>query len=230
MTALFHMDNRDLKKLQRFMAEAPREFKRASAGVLNSLAFSTRKYDIENINRGMTVRSPKFVNAMLRVDKTRSTEISKQVAYAYSVKRKGFSGWEEQQTGKPQERERAATTPARGGNIRSKVLPRNRMKPGNKFYRPSQFKRGKGDGFGFMMRVMATRGGGNFYLSQARGKLRAGLWSFRQRKLSRLQATDDIKEPKRFTWRTYSLNTLTTTNDIKKIWSRELDYAVKRAR
>ena len=230
MKDIFDMDKKSLKQLRDFFNKSPKEFSRATAGVLNSLAFSTRKYDIENIAQGMTVRNPKFVARMLKVTKTPPrSDIRKQQSSASSLRTADFTGWEEQQTGKRQTRTRAATTEGRGGSIKNTIRPRFRMRKNNKFYRPSQFKtRTEQGSFQFMMRVLATRGGGEFILSKQYGRMSPGLYSFRNHQVRKVQSTDNIKQPSRYKWRDHSIRNLQSRNDIRDIWSRELDRVMSK--
>ena len=231
MRDIFDMDARSLRELKKFMETRPKEFAKSTAGVLNSLAFSTRKYDMQNIAQGMTVRNPKFVARMLKVTKTPPrSDIRKQQSSASSLRTADFTGWEEQQTGKRQTRTRAATTEGRGGSMKNPVSPRFRMRKNNKFYRPSQFKaRTEQGSFQFMMRVLATRGGGEFILSKQYGRMSPGLYSFRNHQVRKVQSTDNIKQPSRYKWRDHSIRNLQSRNDIRAIWGKELDRVMRKS-
>jgi hypothetical protein len=240
MKSIFDMDATNLKALKKFYQKAPREFERATAGVLNSLAFKTRKNDIGNITGSMIVRNAKFIERSILVEKTRSGKISSQQSVVGSVRRPGFTGWEEQQTGKRPERQNAPTTAARGGNTRSVVRPKYRLRAKNKFVRPSQFKaRSESGSFQFMMRVLATRGGGLFLLPDNFGRLGRGLYHFEpttrsarkkarkigevaRGKITRIQKIGGIRQPKTFHWRDISISQLQNTTDITRIWSEQI--------
>jgi hypothetical protein len=159
MPNIFDLDQKDLKKLIRFAKKAPTHFRRASKDVLNDLAFSTMKINKDQIKRTMTVRNNSFVNSSFRVDKARtSSSISLQEAIVGSIRRDQFSGWDEQELGKPTDRERKASIRARGGSKAGRVKPKFRMKSGRRFKRPQQFK-GRNFPFKFrtMLRVFDTR-------------------------------------------------------------------------
>jgi len=187
MSMIFQMDLSDLRKLKRFQKNAPREFRAATAGVLNSLAFSTRKLDIKNISRSMIIRNSK----------------------------------------------RTATIHSRKGSKRRQMLARARLKPGNKFYKPEQFQ-GKSlqRKFYFMMRVLGSRGGGEFLLSRnvplKNGSLRRGLYSLRKSKIRRLQGFEGSSQPRRNPWHTKSLRMLSTRNDMRKVWQQNIDRVVRK--
>src|SRR4030042_3526765 len=75
MQDIFKVDIKDLQKLIKFYRESPKQFRYATAGVLNFQAFQTRKYDLENIKNSMTIRDPKFMRQNLLVQKTRALSI-----------------------------------------------------------------------------------------------------------------------------------------------------------
>lgn len=233
MANIFDMDKRDLRKLQKFQKNAPREFRKATAGVLNSLAFSTRKLDIQNIDRSMIVRNRRFVEGSLKVDKARSGPIESQVATEGSINRPRFTGWVEQQTGKAPKKKRTATIHSRGGSKRRQMLQKARLKSGNQFYKPEQFQ-GKSlqQRFYFMMRVLGSRGGGEFLLSEKiltkRGALGRGLYNLKKSKISRLQSFESATRPKRIRWHTQSLRQLYNNNDMRKVWKNNINRVVRK--
>ena len=228
---IFTMDKTDLKKLEKFMHDAPREFRQASAGVLNSLAFATRKNDIKNIRDSMIIRNRRFVESSLRVDKARSAPIDKQIALAYSIHRQRFSGWEEQQEGGRQVK-RTNTLAARKGNKRATMISKARLKPDNKVYRPEQFQ-GKSlkQRFQFMMRVLGSRGGGEFKLTSSiptkRGILARGLYQLKNSKITKFQSFKHATV-KRNPWRTKSLRQLNYSTDIARVWNESIHRVVNR--
>lgn len=231
--SIFKIDDRDLKKYSKMLKDSPNDFKKMTAGVLNSLAFDTRKNDIQNINQSMIVRNKRFVESNLRVDKTRPVSINQQIANAYSVERPGFHGWKEQQGLPVPERKRGANLVARGGNKRGSIKPRYRLTSGNKFYKPEQFQgRDLKSRYQFMMRVLGTRGGGTFLLNDEvptkRGALGKGLYSLKNGKIQRLQNLEDVKPTARNEWRTRSLRQLQNNNHISRVWADQLAHYVRK--
>lgn len=225
------IDKTASQKHAKLMRESPKQFSYAAAGVMNTLAFQTRTNDIRNLSSTMTIRDPRFLNNSLRVDKAKGgRNIALLEAHVYSVKRERFSGWEEQETGKQKDRKRAGTLASRGGNKSAKMKSTARFKSANKFYRPSQFhaKTEKGQ-FMFMLKVMATRGGGEFLLDSKvptkRGALGKGLYSFRKNKITRLQKLDGIAKTRQTHWRTHSINQLNSL-DLNKVWSDNVDHVL----
>jgi hypothetical protein len=233
MRNIFDMSRGDLRKLERFFKESPRYFQRATANVLTSLAFKTRELDIENLNRSMVIRDQRFLRNNLKVQPARSGRIESQVAIAYSVRRPRFTGWKEQQDGSTPEKKRGTTLAARGGNVRGKMQSRARLKSGNKFYKPEQFQgRDLKSRFQFMMRVMGTRGGGEFIITNPvptkAGAIGKGLYRLRNSKITRLQTFDSNRRPKRIPWRTQSLQSLKTRNDMGTIWRESIKRVLQR--
>lgn len=234
MAKSFELDDRDYKKLTKFFRKAPKLLKPVTANVLNSLAFKTREYDIKNLSSNMIIRNERFLKSSLRVKTAKSSsDINKQISTVGSIKRPRFTGWEEQQTGKPAKKKRSVTLAARKGNKRKQVAPKYRLKSRNKFYRPQQFQ-GKSlqQQFYFMLRVLGSRGGGEFLVNNnialKRGVLRKGLYSFRKGRITKLQDLTKGPRVKRLQWRTMSIKQLQKKNDIKKIWEKSLKFIISR--
>jgi hypothetical protein len=233
MASDFYMDRRGLDKLERFFKDAPKLIKPVTANILTSLAFETRKYDIQNISSTMTIRNKRFVESSIQVEKARSVNIVNQIARVGSVERPRFSGWREQQTGEPPLRKRTISTNARGGSKASMVKQKYRLKSSNKFYKPEQFQgRDLKSSFQFMMRVLGTRGGGEFILTRnvqtKRGVMGPGEYSFRNHRIQKMQDFKMHLTIKRNTWRTQSLRRLTTGNTIEKIWRESMNRIISR--
>src|SRR4030042_196154 len=233
MQDIFKVDIKDLQKLIKFYRESPKQFRYATAGVLNFQAFQTRKYDIENLQSSMIIRDNRFLQSSLRVDKTRALPIERQMSVVYSVRNPRFSGWKEQEEGSKLETKRAATVQARGGNRHAKVQPSARFSKSNKFYKPSQFQgNALKNKYMFMMRVLNTRKGGEFIIDEKiqtnNGALGKGLYRLRNHKITRLQKLENIKRPHKNQWRTRSINKLRNTN-IMPVWEENIRRQVERS-
>lgn len=225
------IDKTALDKHAKFMRESPKQFSYAAAGVMNTMAFQTRMNDIKNLSSTMTIRDPRFLNNSLRVDKAKGGKNFALIeAHVYSIKRDRFSGWEEQETGKQKPRERAGTLAARGGNKSAKMKNTARFRSANKFYRPSQFRaKTEKSQYMAMIRVMATRGGGEFLLSDPihtkRGALGRGLYSFKKNRITRLQKLEGIAKTRQTGWRSRSIKQLDNV-DFGKVWSDNVDHVL----
>jgi len=170
------IDDRDLKKFSQLIGkDMPKAFPKIVASYLNTMAFEQRTANKKNLEQKLTIRDQRFLNNSLRVEKTKPVSINQQIAISGSIRWQEGTGWEEQQTGKRPERKHAITTSARGGNYKAKTLPKYRLNKANPV-KPQQYR----NNFQFMMRVLGSRGGGQFYLDNQiktkRGQLVAGLW------------------------------------------------------
>jgi hypothetical protein len=230
MDTIFHFDDTFIKTLERFYREFPKESEQAVSGILNDLAYQTRQNDIENISGNMIIRNRQFLERSLQYTKARPGRIESQVAYVYSVKRERFTGWEEQQTGRNAVKERSATLPARGGSRAGVMNRKSRLR--GQFYKPQQFQgHNIKQRFQFMMRVLNTRGGGEFIVSDSiptkRGTLKRGLYSLRNHQLTKYQSFED-KPIKQLRWRNMSLDQLARRNNINKLWSTHLNRVINK--
>jgi hypothetical protein len=231
----FYMDNTELRRLQKTFKQSPKLLRPVTANVINSLAFDAKKQYFKEIDRNMIVRNRRFVESSLQVQKARSGPIEKQIALSGSVNRPRFTGWEEQQEGKPSKTKRAITTAGRGGNKRNISKTKARLRSGNKFYKPEQFSgRDLKDRFMFMMRVLNTRGGGEFIITETiraprarQGYLHRGLYSLRKHKITRLQSFD-VDKFKRITWMTNANKALKFSTDIGKKYNEGLKRVLAR--
>jgi hypothetical protein len=229
----FTMDPIGLKKLERFFKGFPREMRQASAGILNSLAFQTRKYDIENISADMVIRDPKFTRDSLKVQTTAPRRIEEQVAYAGSINRPRFTGWKEAETGATSAtKKRGTTRAARGGNKHAIMRREARMRGTGKFKNVDNYRGHTREiRFHTMLSGFIRRGGGGaFILSKTiqtkHGHLPRGLWFFGNHKLQLLQYFGVEHMPKKIHWSRKSIVKLHERNDIQKIYTRQLERII----
>lgn len=202
------IDDRDLKKFSQLIGkDMPKAFPKIVASYLNTMAFEQRTANKKNLEQKLTIRDQRFLNNSLRVEKTKPVSINQQIAISGSIRWQEGTGWEEQQTGKRPDRKHAITTSARGGNYKSKTLPKYRLNKANPV-KPQQYR----NNFQFMMRVLGSRGGGQFYLDNKiktkNGQLVAGLWLLIKKsgrktiggKLVLLQKKDKSQNIRRVKW------------------------------
>jgi hypothetical protein len=231
---MFIIDQTDLKRLEHFLKNAPKqEFPNAVRNILNSLAFRKKEIDAEVIAKNMIVRNMGFVKSSLQVEQAKRGPINSMVAYEGSIKRDRFSGWKEQQSGGTPSRKRIMTNQARGGNIRAQVKQKARLKSSNKFYKPEQFQgRSLQSSFQFMMRVLGSRGGGEFIIDKQipikRGYLGKGLYSLKNHRITKLQDFEKAPNIKKLNWNNISIDKLYNSNDVKKIWQRQLEFIINK--
>ena len=208
------IDDKQLKQFKKMCRSGQKEFQYVTAEYLNSSAFRARELNIKNIQSQMTIRDQRFLSSSLRVEKTKPVSINQQIAISGSIARPRFTGWKEQEDGGTAERKRKITISARGGSKQAKAQQKARLKPSNKIYKPEQFQGVTYERrFYFMMRVLGSRGGGQFLLSQKlrtrRGYMNPGLYGLKSGKISMLQKFE-APEIKRKPWQTDDWN------DIKR--------------
>ncbi len=229
---IFELDQKDLRKLLKFAKKAPTSFRRASKDVLNDQAFALKNTALDQIRKTMIVRSPGFVNSSMRVVKAKTgSSISTQQSATGSIYRERFSGWVEQETGKPSQRERIASLVARGGGKRGKIKPRFKFKPGKKFVRPKQFG-GKDfqSKIRAMFRIMGSRKKREmFLLSRKYKKMRPGLYLFHSKKITKIQDTEPrALQPRRNRWMTKAVSRMRRTFDVRRSWKKNIAHELQR--
>jgi len=133
----FSVQQTDLKSLEKFFKRAPRAAHRASAGMMNTFAFGTRKKALVQLNINFHIRNPGFVKRSVQVTRARgSVPFNSQFAEVGSIARgtpgsgSFFSGWKEQELGTTTKRTRLQTLDARGGSWQGKVKGPFRLKGG----------------------------------------------------------------------------------------------------
>lgn len=224
----FSVNKTDLKKLEQFFKDCPNLLRPVTANVLNSLAFDNRKLNLRNIENSMIIRKRKFVESSLQVQKAKSGKIEGQIAYSGSVKRQNFTGWEEQQEGRPPKTKRAITLSGRRGIKRNIAISRARLKSSNKFYKPSQFPgQDNKSKFMFMMRVLNSRGGGEFIIDKHTGRMKSGLYQLKRHKISMLQKFD-ITKGVYIPWASKSIQQQKFSTNISKKYEEGIKHIIAR--
>jgi hypothetical protein len=228
----FYIDKSGLKKLEQFFKDSPQLLKPVTANVLTSLAFNARKQYVRSINQSMIIRNRKFVESSLRVQKARSGKIENQIALSGSIERPRFSGWQEQQTGKTSKKKRAITLAGRRGNKRNIAISKARLKSSNKFYKPQQFSGNTlHSKFMFMLRVLTSRGGGEFIITTPiktrKGQLKTGLYQIKGHKLNKFQAFDANKAT-HIPWMTTANRKLKFSTDLTKLYNNGIKHIIAR--
>ena len=229
---MFTIEKRDLRRLMRFYRRAPREMKRATAGVLNSVAFEDRKDSIAEVNRSMTVRDPRFIEGAIRFQRTRITEINRQEAISGSINRNRFTGWDEQQFGKPSRKGRVASVLARtGGSWQKKMTGTARLKSANDFTDSSSMPANSADGrvFALIAKIKRDKNRTPFIIREGR-RWTHGLYKLKGRRIIRLQNFEETPRPRRNPWKTNATTRMKRRVNLRMIWAREINKVLARAR
>lgn len=233
MAQMFQMDMTDLKRLKKFYKRMPREFRKASAGVLNSFAFGSRKQSLLIIQRKLTIRMPRFIERTIRVDKAKAgLPIKSQQSELGSTHRPRYTGLREQELGVADKRSNVPTLAARRGQRSKKVPGAVRLKRMNQFKSPNDFP-GKTAAHRVvvMLQVLQRTRFRKPFVIKGHSKFTRGLYRFRGGRLQMLQTFEPSnKAPKRVRWLTGGRRKFMSKANIKTIWTDNLNHAIKSAR
>jgi hypothetical protein len=218
----------DLDKLKKFYRLLPKMHARAGINLSNTLAFKLRPEMLGEIQGSMTIRSPGFVRGSLRIKKA---SFKDRVAEVGSIRRDRFTGWEEQETGKRDERDRRQTLVARRSNWKNRVAPRMRLKPGRaRFVRPSDegLRNVSTDIPGFLKILERKKHRAPFYIPVRYKKLVRGIYIFRAKRVRRVQTLDArAKSISRNRWMTRSLRKINQPL-VQREWNKAMTFQVER--
>lgn len=211
----------NIKEAERFFRDKAKLMRKVKLGMLNNLAFETRKMMLEEVQKSMTIRSPGFVKGSLRLKKATFRD---QKTIVGSIKRPRFTGWEEQETGKKPDRKRTQSVAARRGNFKNRVAPRFRLKKGSKkAIRPSDVKLRDDVSFpdipGFLQILNRKRFRQPFFIPIAYKRLQKGIYIFRANKIKRVQNLNPAnKRLKQNKWVTRTIKHVTQSKIADAFW------------
>ena len=233
MPQMFDIDTTDLKRLEKFYKRMPREFLKATAGILNSFAFGSRTESLLIIQRRLTVRSPRFIRGSIRVDKARPGQpLSKQQSEMGSIHRARFTGLREQELGVSDKRKNVPTLAARRGQRGRKVPGAVRLKRANQFPSPDDFPGKTAEHrVVVMIRMLQRKKFRKPFIITGHRRFPRGLYQFRAAKLRMVQSFEPRgKAPKRVRWQSGGVRKFMKRANIKELWTDNLNRAVKKAR
>lgn len=218
----------DLDKLKKFYRALPAMHGRAGINLNNTLAFKLRPEMLKEIESSMTIRSPRFVRGSLRIKKASFRD---RVAEVGSIRRDRFTGWEEQETGKPDKRDRRQTLAARLDNRKRRVAPRFRLKSGKaRFVRPSDqgLKNVSSDVPVFLQILDRNKHRAPFYIPVRYKRLQRGIYIFKAKKIRRVQILDAKgKSISRNRWMTRSISKINQPL-VEREWTKAMEFQVSR--
>jgi len=216
----------DWKKYAKTMRKANKHIRPAIAKTLNKQAMDMKfEHMPAALQSAFTIRDERFMNRQLAFIKTSETiEPNSMVAVAGSVEVKGkngpsFTGWEEQQLGKPSEKNRVATEAARTGkSFKKKMKAGAKLRSGGTFRKTTDYKaRSKAHAMFLMLRE-SRRQRLNFIVKKNDGRpckmstLEPGLYGWAGKRLLRLQTFDKPYKPDKKDW---------LGNSIKRLVSKQ---------
>ena len=231
MAELFDIKQRDIFRLARFYRRAPRQFGRATGGMLNEFAFGVRREAFNEIERRMKVRNPRFVNSRLRVHRAVFAQaIDQQYSETGSISSPRFSGWKEQQLGTRAKRTRVSTLFARGNQSRQ-IKPAYRLKPAKDFVSSDDYK-GSSQHRVIAMLAHLKRKKYNrpFIVKRGHRKLKPGLYKYSRSKLRRIQnfqPTRKQRQPRRIPWLTGARDRYFSGVSMRRLWTNQLRRVLK---
>lgn len=236
MAEMFQMSTKDFKGLERFFQQSPVLFKKAARSVLNSFAFGTKSEMAIEVGRQLKVRNPSFVRSSIRVNMARGSNIGSMFSEAYTVKRRGFTGWAEQETGQLSSLNRTITKFARGDSWTGRVRSANRLKPSNRFRTPDDWS-GRSYEHKISKMLGAMRGGRAmkkqpFIIKRsakgAYSTMKRGTYNWRKSQVKRTQNFEKKTQPKRIPMmKNARLNYFRKTSIIR-VWGKEVDRIMSR--
>lgn len=230
MAQMFGLKSRDLMLLKKFYKRAPKKFQQAASNVLNSYAFGTREKNIKIIKTKMTVRDERFVKSSIRVIKARSTDsINRMSSTVASVKRRNFSGWEEQEFGTASNKTRTNTLLSRGGDMKRKQMPSTRLKSSNRFIHPDDFDFPgvKNKNIPFLVMLRRKKHRKPFKLKKGR-KSAPGLYKMRKGQPRQLQKFGKKKiTPMRVRWMSEGSRQYFKANDPRRTFQESINRVLK---
>lgn len=240
MPGIFRTDRNTDQLIKDLERDMPVKFRRATASLINSMAFELRGAIIHTISKEMEVRSPGFVRRQIRVTKANpGYSVAHQYAIAGSVYADRFSGWIEQQTGKEPVKDQTYTDATRGGNSASKVPDAYRLKTGRNFARDenyaSKYARTRGQRTVAMIKSAKSGKLQRPFIVQGRapigptplpgrlGNLKYGLHTIQGGKLVRIQTFGQRPDVRRVDWMGQSLRRMDNIMVVSRVWRRKMD-------
>lgn len=244
MSDFLDMDQRELKKFQKFTKRAIKATNKAVAFTLNGFAFGTRRASRATIRKGMTVRNPKFIDNSLKVVFARPSQaINKMASETGSVRRARYTGLREQQMGETPKRDRMATRAGRGGVKRRQMAGSARLKPQGKYPSPNKsqgLKTREGRDFGLsgltgakrivaFLSILAERKvAQTFILRKPFGRFKRGLYRFKQGVIKKLQSFDVRGKTRRVKWLTKAMDNYFKSTNVEKVFNKNLKNELKK--
>ena len=183
MASIFSLDDRDLRRLAKLYARAPKLMRGATATVLNNFAFGTRTEAIATITRQTTTRSKGLPRRAMRFEGARFIDpVERQESRAGAMEFDRFTGWVEQESGKQvSKRKRVPTIAARASaSARRAVTQRNRLSVSNAVTVPQGYEGNSiHDKEVSMLRQESRKGHGGLMLITGKGvKSKRGIYRF----------------------------------------------------
>ncbi len=234
---MFEVDIKELVAYERLLKRQSKIIQRATAALLNNVAFGVREEIFKTLRSKLTIRDPRFMLRSIVVEKCRhSTPIHQQVAEVGSISRPRFSGWQEQEQGTQAKKTHTATIAARGGSKSKKVIKSVRLKPGAKF---PESKNYIGDSprqqTQIMLKTLAKMKYKRPFIITGHQSIPSGLYRFKgrkkghwqQRPIQVMQLFKYKMKPRRLSWMDMSVKLYMSAMNLRIEWSKAMNHALK---
>ena len=222
---MFIFKTEGLKKLSNHIQKQGLIMAKVEAGMLNNTALVMRNRMVDSVASTMTIRNNRFMRGSIRFQKATP---SKMIAEVGSIKRPRFTGWFEQEKGKPlgKARKRAPDLAARRGNWKKKIVGKFRMKPGVRFIRPGDHRSLSNsrprDIVIFLQILKRRKFQEPFFIPIQYKKMQKGMYIFLKDKIVRVQGFDP-KDTIQNAWMT-RVNAGMTQADMSKAFRKSLKF------
>jgi hypothetical protein len=248
------MDLRELGKLYLFFRRYPLLARKATAQLLNDLAFAWRPLVVTTLASKVIVRNPRFLMGRMRVQKTGAGPIERQQAVVGSTPVRGktggftFDGLYSLQFGRPlgEGRNRTLALLARGGDKRAKAKRQGKLMPGDEIPTPDEWddmpKPSRSRMLSFMLRDIADNYPAQRFIIPRSYGMAPGLYKIKKRRGYLLPSTGRSapsiqiiqhlgRSPRgqRFPWMQTSLKWLLGHAPIAKFWERAISRVTQEA-
>ncbi len=178
-----HVDLSQLARLEDLIHRTPAAMRKAAVQLINDLAFRARKVIPEVLAEKMIVRSPRFVQSMIRVQKAPpNAPLTRAQAFVGSIRTPRFSGWSEQEYGTDPKRSRVMSLFAAGGQKTGVVKPQYRLTPGKDIPSTDEAPVASGSRLMFLIRDMAKNAPNKPFIIKRGYGMRPGLYKIKSQK------------------------------------------------
>lgn len=226
MKDIFSMDDRELKKLEKFFKTAPDKIRPAAANVLNSMAFGTRTTSIRTLNNQLTVRKKSFTDNAFKVTKASPrAPLETMHSKLETVKRNNFTGWIEQETGAKSTR---SFTTGKGARPDWSKTIQKKFKDYKSALKMSDYKFKNNSGYGYIAYMRRKMRGKIFEIDRPIGDYAPGfMFTNPAGRLLRLTYKDRTHQPPRKQWLEPAAQKATSSSELVKQWETGIENVMK---
>jgi hypothetical protein len=207
----------------------PKAFSKALKGsvksavphTLTAMVKISKKLAPLQISKDMTLRSKSFISSSIRYQRATSTRL----LASYGMRpRERFTGLVEQELGRTTTN-RAPTLKSRGGNLKRRVAPRQRLKASTKVLSAQNFKRKPKSDIEMLAVLRSIRFKGLFMIHDT-NVVRKGIYRFKsfgkKAELQLIHAIGDIPQQRKRPWMKHTNEKIIKDDVGQKRWTRAM--------